>query len=184
MSPPHPAAWTRVSDGPVHDYQILTVHEMQVRDPRNGSLHPRVHIQAPDWVNVVPITSDGDVVLVRQFRCGIWSNTLELPGGMIDGEESPQEAAARELEEETGYRAERWVPLGLCHPNPAIQNNRLFGFVAQGCRKVHEGRPDQGEDLIVERVSRPELEEKIRRGEITHALVLATLLLEKLSASP
>lgn len=170
-----PKPWVRVGDGPEVDFQVLRVREIRVRNPRNGSEHPRVVIDAPDWVTVVPVTPRGQVVLVRQFRCGIWAPTLEVPGGVIDPGEAPARAAARELEEETGFRAREILPLGVCHPNPPIQANRTHSFLALGCERVGEARPEAGEDIEVELVERDELPRRVLGGEITHALVLAAL---------
>src|SRR5690349_16614812 len=120
---PRPA-WTRVRRGEETDLHILRIREDQVEDGRTGKRYPRVAISCPDWVNVIPVTRSGEVVLVRQFRFGIWQDTLEIPGGMVDDGEAPADAALRELEEETGYRPRELVPLGSIHPNPALQSNR------------------------------------------------------------
>jgi 8-oxo-dGTP pyrophosphatase MutT (NUDIX family) len=135
-------------------------------------------IDAPDWVNVVPVTTAGEVVLVRQFRFGTWANSLEIPGGMIDGDEAPAVAAARELEEETGFRPAAVVPLGVSDPNPALFSNHLHSYLATGCERVHQGTPEATEDLQVVLVSREELKALVRSGGISHALVLAALLHE------
>ena len=176
--------WTRISEGPATDYKILTVREVQVADPRDGSKHPRVLIESPDWVNIIPVTREGQVVLIRQFRFGVWANTLEIPGGMTEPGEDPQASAARELEEETGYRPSRVVPLGSCHPNPALQGNRTWSFLAEGCEKVSAGDQDEGEDIAVELVNRSEIPRLIREGQITHSLVLVAFLLEHLRVTP
>ncbi|MBI3181045.1 MAG: NUDIX hydrolase [Myxococcales bacterium] len=176
----HPRAWQRVADGEPADYGVLKVRRIRVEDPRDGSEHPRVLVEAPDWVNVIPVTREGKLLLVRQFRFGVWANTLEIPGGMAEPGEPPEGAAARELEEETGYRAAELVPLGVCHPNPAIQTNRTHSFLALGCERVHEGRQDPGEDIALELVTRDELERLLREGAITHALVLVAFLFERL----
>ena len=89
-------------------------------------------------------------------------------------------AAARELEEETGYRPERMVSLGWVHPNPAWQNNRQHLFLAHGCVQIHQGKLDEGEDIRVERVERDGLSERVISGEITHESVLALLYRESL----
>src|SRR4051794_35562477 len=130
MDSPKPAAWKRLERGPITDLTILTIREDKVEDPRDGKAHPRVVIETADWVNTVAVTRQGQLVLIRQFRCGVWRNTLELPGGMMNAGEDPQAAALRELEEETGYRPGRVMSLGTCHPNPAIQNNLCHFFLA------------------------------------------------------
>jgi 8-oxo-dGTP pyrophosphatase MutT (NUDIX family) len=155
------------------NYRIFTTRTLDVTDPRDGTPYVRTVIEAPDWINVVAFTSDDQAVLVRQFRFGTWSNTLEIPGGMVDPGESAEVAAARELEEETGYRAARLTRIGQCHPNPAIFSNVLHTWLAEGCVKVHDGRQDGSEDIEVVLAPRTALPELVRRGEITHALVLA-----------
>ena len=85
-------------------------------------------INSVDWVNILPITSDNEVVFVEQYRPGTNSITLELPGGMIDKGETPLKSAKRELEEETGYITSKWKKLGSVHPNPAILNNNCYTY--------------------------------------------------------
>jgi ADP-ribose pyrophosphatase len=178
MDNQEPRPWTRVSLRSEKDYRIFRTTTLNVTDPRNGSEWIRTVIEAPDWVNIIPVTAEGDVVLVRQFRFGTWSNTLEIPGGMLDPGEDALTAAARELEEETGFRPAQVRLLGVSHPNPAIFNNRLHSYLAEGCVKVHEGKQDGSEDIQVVVVSRRELPRLVREGQITHSLVLAALLYE------
>lgn len=168
-----PKPWSLVREGPEHDYHVLQVRERIVRSPVDGREHPRVLITCPEWANVVAFTPARELVLVRQFRFGIWAPTLEIPGGLVDAGESPEAAARRELEEETGYVAESFRPLGNCHPNPAVQTNRIHTYLAEGCRRVHAGDPDPGEDLEVVVVPEGQVKGLVQRGEISHALVLA-----------
>lgn len=179
MSGPPP--WRRVSRGPEQDYTILKVREDQVADPRNGNLHPRVLIDVADWVNIIPVTTDGKVVLIRQFRFGVWAPTLEIPGGAVDPGEDPAAAAARELEEETGFRPGRVQALGWVHPNPALQANRCHSFLGLDCVRVHEGRQESGEDIQVELRDRAEISRLLREGEITHSLVVTAFFLDELA---
>lgn len=170
-------AWSLVREVQRVDHHIFQLKTLEVADPRTGARYPRVVLEATDWVNVIAVTRGGDAVLVRQFRFGIWADALEIPGGMVDPGETPEQAARRELEEETGYRAGRLVSLGFSHPNPAILDNKLHSFLALDCEKVHEGAQETQEDIAVELVPRAELAELVRRGEITHSLVLAALYL-------
>ncbi len=157
------------------DFTVLKVRQDRVRDPRQGREHRRVVIEAPTWVTVLALTEAGEAVLVRQFRFGIWGETLELPGGIVEPGEPPLKAARRELEEETGYRPRRMKLLGRVHPNPALQDNWCYSFLAEDCRRVHDGRPDESEHLRVELHPEAALDGLIAGGEITHSLTVTAL---------
>ena len=133
-------------------------------------------VKAPDWINVVPILDDGRVVLIRQWRYGISAPSLEIPGGMVDPEENAEEAAARELLEETGYHARKMKLLGATHPNPAILSNQLTTYLATDLDLVEPEREEFGVDdehITVEPTPLTAIPDLIRDGTITHALVLA-----------
>ena len=141
-----------------------------------GDRREALVMAAPEWVNVVPLTADGQVLLVRQWRFGVSAPTLEIPGGMVD-EDEPRAAAARELEEETGYRARRWEKLGVLHPNPAFLDNRLSTYLATDLEKIGEPAGDGGEEVELESAPLTEIPELIASGRITHALVVAAFYL-------
>lgn len=125
-------------------------------------------------MNVIALTDRHQVVLVRQFRAGTRSVTLEIPGGGVETHDgSALVAARRELREETGCVARSWKRLGVVRPNPAFQVNRCTTYLARGCRLVGELMPDAGEDLVVELVPLPRIPGLIRSGRITHSLVIA-----------
>lgn len=172
-----PQPWSRVRTGNEHDFGVLRVHQDVFRDPRDGSEHPRAIIDAGEWANVVALTPDDRVVMVRQFRFGSQADGLEIPGGVVDADETPEQAAARELEEETGFRAASIEPLGWLWPNPAHFTNKQHTFLATGCEQVHDGTPDGSEDLVVELVPRSDIPRLIETGEIRHALHVAALSL-------
>jgi len=134
-------------------------------------------LESGDWVNVIPTTPAGDVILVEITRHGINERSLEIPGGLIDPEDpSPTAAAARELLEETGFEAEIVLPLGVLHPNPAIQGNRCYTFLAQNARKVADPTHDPAEDIAIVTAPLGSIPDLIRAGRITHALVISAFL--------
>ena len=165
--------WRRHGSQRLHDCRVFDLDRVRLAPPDGGPPHDFYVLSAPDWVNIVPLTDDGRVVLIRQYRFGIEGFTLEIPGGMCDGNEPPLEAAAREMSEETGYEAREIVPLGWVHPNPAIQNNRCHSFLARGATRAGEPRPDPHErfEIVTEPLS--EIPRLIREGAITHSLVVA-----------
>jgi ADP-ribose pyrophosphatase len=138
--------------------------------------HEVIVVNAPDWVNVIPVLDDGRVVLIRQWRYGIAAPCLEIPGGLIDAAENAEEAAARELLEETGYHARKMRSLGTTHPNPAFLSNRLTTYLATDLEMVEPDREVFGIDderITVEPTPLLEVPRLIREGVITHALVIA-----------
>jgi 8-oxo-dGTP pyrophosphatase MutT (NUDIX family) len=170
-APRKPQPWTVDREEPLADYRVFSVTALHSR--RGGQDHTFFRIEATDWVNVVALTEDGRFILVRQFRHGAARETLEIPGGMVDEGEAPAQAAARELEEETGYRPGRVQQIGTVNPNPALFPNRLHTFLATDCRKVGEVDNDPHEETLVELVDRARLSQCVEAGEIDHALVLA-----------
>ncbi len=122
---------------------------------------------------MIPITPQNEVVMVQQYRHGIQGVTLEIPGGLVEAYDSPETAAARELYEETGYRASEMIFLGSVHPNPAIQDNQCFTYLAKDVFLAGQQEQDEREDIEI--IVRPlaEIPHLIRNGKITHALVLA-----------
>ena len=124
-------------------------------------------------MNIVPLTADDQVVLIRQYRHGVDGITLEVPGGMVDASDpSPLHAARREMLEETGYDAEDIVSLGSIHPNPAIQDNRCHTFLARNAVKLREPHFDTTEETEVVLVPLSEIPDLVRQGRISHALVV------------
>lgn len=175
--PPKPALppWPTVSRGVRHDHRVFAVEEIRRRSPRTGGVCDFRLLHMPDWVNVIALTADGNVVLVEQFRHGIDSVTFEIPGGMVDPGEDPSEAAIRELAEETGYGGNEPESIGWVHPNPALQTNRCSTWLIRDARYRQPPRPDDGEQLRVVEVPSGEIGSWIEDGRITHALVIVAL---------
>lgn len=138
-------------------------------------------IHSSDWVNVVALTDEDDLVLVEQWRHGVGRPTIEIPGGMIDAGESPADAARRELLEETGYSVDEVRPIGVVDPNPAIQSNRCHTFLALGARSTRAPTFDTNERCRV--LTRPwaDVDRMLTEGTITHALVVAGLAFARIA---
>ena len=117
--------------------------------------------------HVDALTTRGEVLLVRQFRFGIEDFTLEIPGGMCDPGETPAESARRELREETGFDAESLIEIGWVHPNPPVQNNRCYTFLARDVVQVGPADPDPHETLELVRVPLERVPQLIAERKIT-----------------
>lgn len=132
-----------------------------------------------DWVNIVPLTSNNEIVLISQYRHAVKTDMLEIPGGGIDWSlnETPEAAAIRELAEETGYVPQSVKPLGWQHPNPALQSNKLWTYLALGCEKKLEQKLDEFEDIEVFTVPIEEALEYVQQGRIQHSLVISSIYL-------
>jgi 8-oxo-dGTP pyrophosphatase MutT (NUDIX family) len=169
--------WRRVGSRRLQDCGIFQLDRASFRPP-DGSPARDFHVlAAPDWINVIPLTDDRRVVLIRQYRFGVEDFTLEIPGGMCDDGEAPADAARREMLEESGHDAREIVPLGWVHPNPAIQNNRCHSFLARGAFPAAGLRPDPDEAFEIVEAPLVEIPRLIAAGRITHALVVTAFQL-------
>ncbi len=165
--------WSLLKTIEIFACRIFTLKQDSYRSPRTGSAHDFYILDSPDWVNVIPLTPENEVILVRQYRLGTNQFSLEIPGGMVDPGESPAEAAQRELLEETGYAGDGAEPIGAVHPNPAIITNRCHTYLVRNVRRRTEPRQDSTEDIEVQSVPLSQIPALIREGRITHALVIA-----------
>jgi ADP-ribose pyrophosphatase len=166
-------AWRLGARLPGHDYRIFRTAFVDGEHPRGGAAKRFSLIDCVDWINVIALLPDERVVLIRQYRVGADTVTLEIPGGMVDAGESPLEAAARELAEETGYTTTRWEQIGNVSPNPAIMTNRLYTFLARDVVQTSPQHTEGSEVIEVSTATLAECHAAIREGRIDHALVVA-----------
>jgi 8-oxo-dGTP pyrophosphatase MutT (NUDIX family) len=176
--------WEILESSVLHETSVFTLERELCRHPRSGVVHPFYVIDVDDWVNILPITPGGEVVLLRQWRQGLKDFCIEIPGGMADAGEAPADAAARELREETGYGFARLLSLGSVTTNPAIQNNRCWLYVAAGARPEGEATPEETEDIEVFTVPLAEALRMVDDGRIDHTMVLNTFLKLRLEYGP
>ncbi|HET9136250.1 MAG TPA: NUDIX hydrolase [Candidatus Kapabacteria bacterium] len=140
-------------------------------------------LEANDWINVVAITTDNQLVLVRQYRHGTDEFELEIVGGMLNDDESPKDAAIRELSEETGYELTSnsiVEELGSALTNPAFLNNRCYMFLITNVELNGTQTFDEHENITVHLAPLEEMDELVRSGKISHSLVLVAFYWYKL----
>jgi 8-oxo-dGTP pyrophosphatase MutT (NUDIX family) len=181
MKPPPtagpPARWEKRGDRVVAHTAVFDVRAVRLRHPGRGTEREFVVIDAPDWCNVVALTPDGRIVLVRQFRYGSDEFSLEVPGGVMERGEDPVTAAVRELREETGFTGAPGRLLGWVHPNPAIQSNRCHLVVVESATRTVAQEWDQDEEIEVTTAPVADVLAWARTGCITHALTLNALFM-------
>jgi ADP-ribose pyrophosphatase len=165
--------WKTLTSDHVYKTPIFDVHRRRSNHPHRGDRDFFI-LEAPNWVNIIPVTAAGEVVMIRQWRHGISEFTLEVPGGMVDPDDlTPMHAARREMIEETGYDADHIVELGKVHPNPAFQGNICFSFLAENLREIGQPESLGAEETEVALVPMADIPGLISSAGIMHALTIA-----------
>ncbi|MBX7144480.1 MAG: NUDIX hydrolase [Oligoflexia bacterium] len=175
--------WKVLSEKTYESFKIFSLVRSTRRNPRTGADIDFVRIDGLDWANVIALTPDDKVVLIKQYRHGSDEFTLELPGGCVEVGENPSASVMRELEEETGYTASKLEPLGVIRPNPALLSNRCHLFIARDAKLRSSQKLDAGEDIEVLLKPLSEALDLVRSGSITHALMVAAFGLMSLKMS-
>lgn len=172
-----PYRWKKLREEPFAKTRIFEVVRAFFQHPRREREQDFFVLNPPDWVNVIAVTTDHRLVLVRQFRYGINEFSLEIPGGVIDAGEDPVTAGVRELREESGFVGRSARLLGSVHPNPAMQSNRCHLVLVEGAERsaALEWDPDEEMEVVILPVD--QVYALARSGGITHSLVLDGLLL-------
>ena len=168
--------WKKISTKKLGSFRIFTIRSDVKISPRTGKEHDFFVLDTVNWVNVIAVTPENQLVMVEQFRHGTETVELEIPGGIMDtSDTSPVATGIRELREETGYEGENARLIGKVFSNPAIMNNTCFTVLVKNCQLRHEVKFDSGEDLMTRLVPISEIPDLVSTGKIAHSLVVAAL---------
>jgi ADP-ribose pyrophosphatase len=168
--------WPKISTKSLGDFRIFRLRADEKISPRTRQPYEFIVIDCVNWVNVIAVTPDQQLVMIEQYRHGSNTVELEVPGGTMDkSDSSPVATGIRELREETGYSGENAQLLGETFPNPAIMSNTCFTVLIENCRLEHPTTLDPGEDIVVRLVPLSDIPGLIRAGRIRHSLVVVAL---------
>ena len=167
--------WKLLSSEYIHKGPWATLRIDRCEMPSGKIVDDYYVLEYSNWVNAVAITEDNMVLMVKQYRHAAGIISLEIPGGVIDGDESPVEGLRRELLEETGYQFDDFELLCTVYGNPSTANNQTFTYLAKGGKKVQEQALDEHEELIVEEYTIPEVKQLLLENKIAQAMQCAGL---------
>lgn len=167
--------WKNLGSEAGPELPLFNVRYDRLQHPTSDDEFKRLVLDTPDWVNVVAVTGNGELVMVEQYRFGIGDLSLEPVGGIVDPGENSEQAAKRELLEETGYGGGEWHYLGAVNANPAFHNNDCHMWLAQGVEKQQEQALDSGEAIRVHLMSEADIRKLIADGRFKHPYGLITL---------
>jgi 8-oxo-dGTP pyrophosphatase MutT (NUDIX family) len=174
--PNDPQPWQVEQSEYLHREPWFTVRRDAVRMAGGGYI-PDYHIfEYPDWINVVAVTTSGELVLIRQYRHGVAGVHFELCAGCVDAGEAPLAAAQRELLEETGYGGGDWRPLMVLSANPGTHANLTYSFLALGVEKLREQELEVTEEISVHLLAKADVLPLIDSGQVMQSLHAAALL--------
>jgi ADP-ribose pyrophosphatase len=169
--------WKHVSSEYLIRQSWMNMRQDRVVKGNGQEMYPYYVLEYTDWACVFPITTDGKIVLVKQYRYALGQWSIELPGGIMDAHETdPMAAGKRELLEETGYSCGEMAEVAAIAPNPATQNNLMHCFVAKDCVLTHEQAFDENEELEVFLATMEEVKTLLRERKIIQSLHTACIM--------
>lgn len=168
--------WKILGQETVCDFKLFKFYRRDLLNPHKNSEHHFYVMETPDWINMVPVTPEGKIVMIKQYRAGTDEITVEIPGGVIDKSDvSPEAAGRRELEEETAYVSDDLTLLGAVHPNPSFMSNTCYFVLAKNVNPTGKTNFDLGEDIETFEMEPDELKQAVKTGKIKHSLTVAAL---------
>lgn len=169
--------WETLSSEYLFNDHWFKVRRDKCITPKGKIVDPYYVYDFPTWVGAVPITEEGKVVMVRQYRHALGEECIEIPGGCVDEtDKNFEEAIARELLEETGYAFSSYEYLGKISPNPSTNSNLLHMYLARGGKKVAEQQLDHNEDIEIVLLSMEELKQLLRENKIIQAMHVSCIM--------
>jgi ADP-ribose pyrophosphatase len=167
--------WKTLSSEQIFKSGLVTLDKEKCEMP-DGRIMPGYYIfRFPDWVNIVPVTSDQKILLIKQYRHATREIHWEVPGGAAHRGEDPKLAALRELEEETGYTSQKLIKVGENYPNPALQDNLVHTYLALDCEKKGAQKLDPYEEIELVPTPLDEVKKSLWQGNFNHNIVVASL---------
>ena len=165
--------WIKIKEEDLGNFKIFNLARIKYENPYNEQEVDTFIIKSKNWVNVIATKEDGKVLLIKQFRFGSGVIELEIPGGLVENNEDPAEAARRELKEETGHVGDAPMLIGVVNPNPAIHSHYCYTYWIKNCKKVEEPSFDGPNEKIEHVLKTPaEILKLINNKQITHSLVI------------
>jgi ADP-ribose pyrophosphatase len=162
--------WKTCSSEYIHKGPWATLRTDKCEMPDGRIVDEYFVLEYPNWVNAVALTQEGKILMVRQYRHAANIVSLEIPGGVIDGDEKPEDAIRRELLEETGYHFDNMELICSVYANPSTANNKTFCYLAKGGVKVQEQALDDHEELVIEEYTIDEIKQLLADNKIAQAL--------------
>ena len=163
------------TDGPKHHFLNLHYQRYEKLSSKEGI--DILVVSSANAANVIPITSDLDVILVKQYRFGIQQETLEIPGGLVEQGEDVLKGIKRELIEETGHSGTKWKHLGTLPFNPVYHKNYIHHYIAENVSETHETNFDLGEHIEIVKMPLPQVLHKVKRGQLAHPHTISAFML-------